>query len=441
MKKLLRLAIIFSGLIACDNSETPEPTVSLPQVTTTVVSSISQNEAASGGVITNAGEVTVTRKGIVWSTTTNPTVALTTKTEQGNGTASFNSILTNLMPATVYFVRAYATIAAGTVYGDEKTFTTLAPVTQPQVYVAVQLQNAINKALYWKDTDIVALSDGARHAFAKRIVVNETGVYIAGNEHNVSGKYVAKYWKDGVAVNLSDGSQHAFADGLFVSGANVYVAGSEETAQQRRAKYWVNGTATNLTDGTKYGIANSVFVADSKVYVSGYMNEPMETARYWVNGSGVVLPQSDNAVRTVANGIFVVGTDVYVSGYQQINFSGTGRYVATVWKNGVITLLGNTANNSYGTGVVVHNNDVYVSGYENERGINVAKYWKNGTAVNLSDGRVDEQASSIFITNAGDVYVSGYNGNVNTGIQAKYWKNGTSHTNNSGTYAWSVCVY
>jgi len=440
MKKLLTLVIIFSSLIACDTSETPEPTVPLPELTTITVSSISQTGATSGGTLTNADKVEVTAKGVVWSTSANPTIALTTKTEEGNGTESFNSTLTNLTPATLYFVRAYATSAAGTVYGDEQTFTTLPPAP-PKVFVAVQLQNAINKALYWQDTDIVPLSDGSKHAFAKHIAVNETGVYIAGNEHNASGKYVAKYWKDGVTVSLSDGTQHAFADGLFINGANVYVAGSEETAQQRRAKYWVNGTETNLTNGAKHAVANAVFVADNKVYVSGFMNDPMEIARYWVDGVEVLLAQSPNAVRSVANGIFVVGTDVYVSGYQQINFSGTGRYVATVWKNGGITLLGNTANNSYATGVVVKDNDVYVSGYENENTINVAKYWKNGTAVPLSDGTVDEHGSSVFVSNEGDVYVSGYSGNVNTGLQAKYWKNGVSHTNNSGTYAWSICVY
>lgn len=441
MKKFFIPLLVFIGLIACDTSETPEPTVSLPEVTTTLVSLISQTTATSGGAITNAGEVTVTAKGIVWATTSNPTIALATKTEDGSGATAFTSELVNLTPATQYYVRAYATNEAGTAYGNEITFTTLAPAAQPRVYVAVQLQNAVNKALYWRDTDIVPLSDGSRHAFAKRVAVNETGVYIVGNEHNVTGKYVAKYWKDGTSVNLSDGSQHASADGLFVSGTNVYVAGSEETAQQRRAKYWVNGTATNLTDGAKYAIANGVFVADSKIYVSGYMNEPMETARYWINGNETVLAVSPNAIRSVANGIFVAGSDVYVSGYQQINISGTGRYIATVWKNGMVTLLGNAANNSYATGVVVHNNDVYVSGYENEQGINVAKYWKNGTAVSLSDGTVDEHTSSVYVTGAGDVYVSGYKGNINTGIQAKYWKNGVSHTNNSGTYAWSICVY
>ncbi|MCE7862726.1 MAG: hypothetical protein DYG99_04200 [Bacteroidetes bacterium CHB5] len=440
MKKLFAPVLMLIGLIACDNTENPEPTISLPEVTTEIVSSITQTGATSGGTITNADEVEVTAKGIVWSTATNPTVALPSKTDEGAGTTAFSSTLQNLTPATTYYVRAYATNAAGTAYGDEKIFTTLSPAL-PKVYVAVQLQNAINKALYWRDTDIVPLSDGSKHAFAKRITVNETGVYIAGDEHNTLGKYVAKYWKDGTAVELSDGSRHAFADGLFVAGANVYVAGSEETAQQRRAKYWVNGTATNLTDGAKYAIANGVFVANSKVYVSGYLNDPMETARYWVDGVEVVLPQSAGAVRSLANGIFVVGTDVYVSGYQQINFSGIGRYVATLWKNGVINLLGNAANNSYATGVTVKNNDVYVTGYENEQGINVAKYWKNGTAVNLSDGTLDEHASSIFISDQGDVYVSGYQGNINTGIQAKYWKNGTSHTNNSGTYAWSICVY
>ena len=446
MKKIFLYLIPVLVLISScrkDDDVAPTPVPKLPQgVSTTAISQITGNSAVSGGSITTDGGASITTRGVVWSTTTTPTITLTTKTSDGTGTGQFSSTLDGLVPGTLYYVRAYATNSVGTTYGDEKTLTTTAPPAEPNVYVAVQLQGNPNKALYWKNTNIVNLSDGARHAFAKSVFVNETGVYIAGEEHNASGVYMAKYWKDGQVVNLSNGTKHAFASGIVVSGSNVYVSGSQETTGQRQAKYWVNSTEHNLTDGTKYAVANSVFVSGNDVYVAGNMNEPMEKARYWKNGSEVLMSQTPSTVRSVANSICINGSDVYVAGYQQFDVANGGKYIATIWKNGTPTLLGSSTNNSYATGVTVKNNNVYVAAYENVSGVNVARVWKNNAILTtLSNGSIDEHTSSIFVTNQEDVYVAGYSGNVNSGIQAKYWKNGVSHSNNIGTYAWGIFVY
>jgi len=445
MKKLfLYLIPILVLLMSCSkDDDAPTPVSKPPQgISTTAISQINGNSAVSGGNITTDGGAAITARGIIWSTVATPTIALTTKTSDGTGAGQFNSTMNGLAPGTLYYVRAYATNSVGTAYGDEKTFTTTAPPAEPNVYVAIQLQGSPNRALYWKNTSIVNLSDEARHAFAKSVFVNETGAYIAGEEHNASGVYVSKYWKDGQAINLSNGTKHAFASGIVVSGNNVYVSGSQETAGQRQAKYWVNGTEYNLTDGAKYAVANSIFVSGNDVYVVGNMNEPTERARYWKSGSEVLLSQTSGTVRSVANNICVNGSDVYVAGYQQFDAANGGKYIATVWKNGTPTLLGTSTNNSYATGVAVKINNIYVAAYENEQGVNIARVWKNNIIMtNLSNGSIDAQTSSIFITAQEDVYVAGYSGNINSGIQAKYWKNGVSHTNNSGTYAWGIFVY
>jgi uncharacterized protein (TIGR02145 family) len=70
------------------------------------------------------GGAFITERGVVWSTSTNPRIALSTKTSNGTGTGSFTSSLTNLTPKTTYYVRAYATNSAGTGYGNEISFTT-----------------------------------------------------------------------------------------------------------------------------------------------------------------------------------------------------------------------------------------------------------------------------------------------------------------------------
>ncbi len=103
--------------------------------TTTMVSGITTTSAVSGG--TCSSTVTndwITEVGIVWSTTTGPTVALATKTSTTYtyGTQyyplTFNGQnMTGLTCGTTYYVRAYVRSGngAGTVeYGNERSFTT-----------------------------------------------------------------------------------------------------------------------------------------------------------------------------------------------------------------------------------------------------------------------------------------------------------------------------
>jgi hypothetical protein len=98
----------------------------LPIITTTTVGAIVSCAASSGGSITSDGGFAITARGVVWSTSPGPTVALTTKTSNGTGTGTFTSSITGLTASTTYYVRAYATNSSGTTYGTEYSFTTLA---------------------------------------------------------------------------------------------------------------------------------------------------------------------------------------------------------------------------------------------------------------------------------------------------------------------------
>lgn len=104
---------------------TTNANIALATLTTTIVSSITETTAASGGNITSDGGASVNARGVVWSTSTNPTISLTTKTIDGPGIANFTSSITGLTANTTYYVRAYATNSAGTAYGNEVSFTTL----------------------------------------------------------------------------------------------------------------------------------------------------------------------------------------------------------------------------------------------------------------------------------------------------------------------------
>lgn len=94
-------------------------------VITAEVSSVTSSTAVSGGSISSDGGGQITEKGVCWSTSENPTIS-DYKTSDGTGTDSFISNMTGLEPATTYHVRAYAINSAGTGYGNEAIFTTLA---------------------------------------------------------------------------------------------------------------------------------------------------------------------------------------------------------------------------------------------------------------------------------------------------------------------------
>jgi hypothetical protein len=100
--------------------------VVLPTVTTIVISGITTYSAISGGTIIADGGGIITSRGTVWSTLQNPTISLTTKTSDGNGTGGYTSNLINLIQNTTYYVRAYATNSSGTAYGNQIMFTVTA---------------------------------------------------------------------------------------------------------------------------------------------------------------------------------------------------------------------------------------------------------------------------------------------------------------------------
>ena len=121
--------------------------IDLAMVATAPVDSVDYTSAFCGGNVLSDGGSTVTTRGLCWSTSPNPTVA-DSIVILGTGTGSFTSHLTGLTANTLYYIRAFATNAAGTAYGDEFTFATLSGIPCPGAATVTDIEgNVYNTVL------------------------------------------------------------------------------------------------------------------------------------------------------------------------------------------------------------------------------------------------------------------------------------------------------
>ncbi|MCX6322508.1 MAG: IPT/TIG domain-containing protein [Bacteroidia bacterium] len=133
MKNIFRISsviILSLSFIFIHSCKKDKPT--LPVISTTTITAISYTTATSGGEVTNEGGSPVTARGICWNTSIDPTISNNKTTESG-GLGTFTSNLTQLTPNTLYYIRAYATNRAGTVYGNQVSFTTSPLVIPPTI--------------------------------------------------------------------------------------------------------------------------------------------------------------------------------------------------------------------------------------------------------------------------------------------------------------------
>jgi uncharacterized protein (TIGR02145 family) len=116
------LGVLFLIATGCNKEEEAIK----PSITTVEITDITSYSATCGGNIASDGGTPVTSRGMVWSTLADPTIETNTGfTIDGTGTGSFISNLTDLIPDTTYYSRAYATNNIGTDYGIQRTFKTL----------------------------------------------------------------------------------------------------------------------------------------------------------------------------------------------------------------------------------------------------------------------------------------------------------------------------
>ncbi|UYZ58194.1 LamG-like jellyroll fold domain-containing protein [Hymenobacter latericus] len=123
-----------------DNTTLNFSTYNTATVATAAPTGVSSSGATLGGSVTADGGASVSERGVVYSSTsTTPTLGGSGVTTDANGTGlgNFAKALTGLTAGTTYYVRAYATNAAGTAYGNVLSFATPVPLSASAVITNV----------------------------------------------------------------------------------------------------------------------------------------------------------------------------------------------------------------------------------------------------------------------------------------------------------------
>ncbi|HBH85230.1 MAG: hypothetical protein A2X05_05930 [Bacteroidetes bacterium GWE2_41_25] len=125
---ILLFNIFFSSLLtSCEKDkkgiEIPFEQDSLIEIRHFDIFHIHQTKVRGRAIIISPGNYDVSERGVCWSEFKNPTI-FDNITMYGAGTGSFTTMITGLSSNTTYYARAYATNNRGTVYSEEKSFTT-----------------------------------------------------------------------------------------------------------------------------------------------------------------------------------------------------------------------------------------------------------------------------------------------------------------------------
>lgn len=129
-----------------------EPVETPPELTTIPVEGTTWNSAISGGNITSQGSSEVIERGLVWGPNSEPTKEDLFQTADGGG-GEFIVPMTDLIPETQYFVRAYARNSTHLAYGNEHGFSTEPEPPEPNVVTGGVDQTSPDGAQCWGSID------------------------------------------------------------------------------------------------------------------------------------------------------------------------------------------------------------------------------------------------------------------------------------------------
>lgn len=276
----------------------------IPVVSTTTATFITQTTAISGGNVISESGATVTSRGVCWSNATSTPTTLNSKTIDGTGIGTFTSSLTSLSPGVTYYIRAFATNSVGTAYGPTISFSTVSPTIPTGV-----ITNTISS------------------------ITQTTGIG-GGNSSSDGGATITAR---GVCWSNTTSSP-TIANSKTVDGSGVGSFTSSLSGLTTNTTYYVRAYATNSA-GTSYGSAKSFTTLSATIPTGVTTNSISSTTQTTASGGGSI--SSDGGAAITSRGVCWSNTTSNPSIYDNITNNGTG--------NGSFTssITGLSANTTY----------------------------------------------------------------------------------------------
>ena len=423
--------------------------VNLPTITTGAVTSIATTSSISGGDISSDGGATVTARGVCWDITANPIVTASHTTD-GTGIGTFVSSITSLNSGTTYHVRAYATNSAGTVYGNDFSFTTL---TTPGITISTLTTTAISSITTTASASGGNISsDGGAAVSARGVCWSTTPTPVVTGNHTTDGTGIGAFTSS-ITGLIASTVYYVRAYATNIAGTAYGNELSFTTSTPAATLPILTTTAiSSITSSTASSGGNISSDGGASVTARGVCwgttSSPVATGNHTTDGTGVgaffssvtgLTPSTTYYVRAYATNS--VGTaygnelnfitsalpapDVYVGGYEG---STASTRIAKVWKNGIAISLQGIGSASDVDGLLIDNTDVYAAG----SAITAISHsdpvlWKNGSLVSLPAnpcGNGTSVLTSVLVSGP-DLYMGGYQSQPAACGQASpvTWKN------------------
>lgn len=329
-----------------------------PTVATTSVGTTTTTTAVLGGNITSDGGEAVSERGIVWSTSPEPTTS-SFKVQNDSGNSTFSATVSSLPEGTRIYVRAYAINAKGTSYGNQIDFYTrtrlismvrrdASPDADNLLYDLVFAQSVTGLSaddfkvlVTGKTSGVVSSITGSGSSYVITVTISDGNGSVrldlmnnAGTVPNVDQYYTGA--QISTIYRVSEPSNYFRA--VNTTGSWTNAATWESSADQT---FWITATAPPTSDATsvQIGSAAVITLASSDRATAGNLT---------------------NAGRMLINGLFSVTGTFTNSG----TIAGSGSLDGTMLTNNGIIAPGNSPGTLSYFGRVVNNNrlDVELAG-------------------------------------------------------------------------------
>jgi hypothetical protein len=178
--------------------------------------------------------------------------------------------------------------------------------------------DGVSGATLWKNGTAINLTGLLVYPLSIAVVGNE--IYVGGEQLNGNNKHVAVYWKNGQVIPLSDGTRDARLRSIVVDNNGVVHATGHESdpvsvpvPKYGVGKYWnSNGTSVNLSNAIDWNWVNpyAIAVYGNDVFIAGYEADGINgynytIAKFWKNGVVTDIGNKTSGIVSIGRGIFV----------------------------------------------------------------------------------------------------------------------------------------